>query len=654
MAGRDINLHARQTLATVPVTEEELVAVRRAWVKVDRQGNPLTTASSVLALLQQGEPVIVISGARGMGKTASALRALSDYNSYRAARDVDGSGRALELEHVLPDWGEEPDADTLPLAAHRGYVLDVSEEADQWHDVAGTAKQILSHGGNLRKKASCLIVITSESGWPSSHSVSLGRIAVTATARPRGDLIARSHLTRLYPETADRWLGTGQDDEEADVLSDFVHPDTYPRDAADIAQKLGSIGDSPDAVNLARSALLQWRDVVKKVFADTREKADDRALLLAAIMLEGDTPANILAAARQLLKDQKTRGIRDILTGPDLATRLEDVQAEVNGQSATFSHRPGYPGAVLRYVWRQLSDVQGPLLEWIKDLTRPNGLGADHLGEISNLLVRLAVDENDLSVLDVARSWAASAQGQGRQAAASMLAQAADDASLGTATRTRLRAWAGHDAVNTSTVAAVVCQGDFAKTYPRQALTCLRWILDRPKRDEAVTAAEDALRAMADDVARLPEVWTAVMSWADKKSPLAARRAFLTLLDPDAAPETARRLLNNALAHPQTADELVAGWCEALSDPLLEEECERLLEAWAQAVADGVIGAETVVPILDRVVDGHMMAGPMAAFLIGKAGATYNSSAVISMREMIMVRRRTSPGVSSGNEVGTG
>jgi hypothetical protein len=115
-------------------------------------------------------------------------------------------------------------------------------------------------------------------------------------------------------------------------------------------------------------------------------------LLLAAVLLEGLSPAEVLAGARPLLEDRKTRGIRDILTGRDLVTRLEAVQAKSDGQRVSFSHLPGYPAAVLRHFWRRLSDIQPSLIQWVKQLTAPKGLGAARIPQIADLLARVARD----------------------------------------------------------------------------------------------------------------------------------------------------------------------------------------------------------------------------------------------------------------------
>jgi hypothetical protein len=635
MAGRDINLHTRQTMSTVLVAREELAAVRRAWAKRDRQGELLTTASEVLEFLKQQEPIVVIAGARGMGKTAAAVKALSDYGRDLAGQQPDSP---WVLEHVLPDWEQQPGDGLLPAKRGRGYILDVSEEIDQWADPVAVAKKIVGHGEALQKKGSRLIVIASADGWPASGTPGLGRIVVRATAAPSGKEIVQTHLARLYPLATERtWLAADPDG-QGNALTDLLSADLYPNDAAVLALELSKIDESPQALETARAAATHWRDVVKKVFTATRDNADDRALLLAAIMLEGVAPSDALAAARLLLKEKAAKNVRDILTGPDLVTRLEDVEARVSAGKVTFAHRPGYPGAVLSYVWRQLSDVQKPLLAWVKLLTRQGALGFARTSQIADLLVQLATAEQDLGPLDVARAWASSGEQAGREAAASMLATVAADPTLGTVTRARLRDWAQQD-VDRARVTAVVCQGSFAATYPRQALTCLRHILGRPVEDEAVADGDVALRTMAGNDTLLPQVWETITGWIDGKAQLAGCRAFLALLDPQAAPSTVTLLLNDALMHPETADELVTGWCASLADPALADRCERLLEKWAQAVADHDLADDSVVHVLDRVVDEHMVTGPMAAFLLGKEGVAYNSPAVIAMRERLMLRR---------------
>jgi hypothetical protein len=657
-AGRDINLHQQEPLPTETVPSPELDAVRRAWVAEDEDGKEITTAPRVLAMLGRDERVVVIAGPSGTGKSAAGLRALSE---LRPALPGDsGSRLRLRLERVLPDWDSvEKDKFLLPAEHGRGYLLDVSGESARWEKPDVTARKFLGHAGTLRAKGSYLVVIAGDRGWPENDPV-LGHNVVRSISAPPGDRITRRHIDRLYPQVALRdWLqervreaGEQYGDEGGDgqqhraPLADLLRADMRPGDAAALALELSRISDTGGTLKDARDLVLRWRERVSTVFRETQDSADDRALLLAAVMLEGLSPTEVLDGARLLLKDQKTRGIRDILTGRDLVTRLEIIQAKSDGQRVTFSHLPGYPAAVLRHFWRQLSDVQPNLIKWVKQLTAPKGLGAARIRDVADLLAQLAVDEGDLSPLDIAQTWAAAGDA-GQDGASRLLARVARDPTLGQETRTKLRAWAGQDSRANATVAAVVCQGPFSQEYPRQALTCLRWVLGRPGHDSAVSAAEEALRAMGSDVRLLPRVWATVNRWLteskrpDDRNHLAARRAVLALLNPDAGHAAATLLLANALEHADTADELVQGWCAALSVPALETRCEDVLTAWAKAVADGTLDADAVVEVLNHVIREHWMTGPLSTFIAGRAGTEYTSQPVVDLRERLILRWNT-------------
>lgn len=654
-AGRDINLHQQEPLPTDPVTSAEIDAVRRAWVAEDSEGKEIATAPTALAMLGRDERVVVITGPSGTGKTAAGLRALSELRPVLPG--IGGQRLLLRLEHVLPDWDfVEKDKFLLPAEHGRGYLLDVSGESARWEKPEVTARKFLGHAEILRKKGSYLVVIAGEHGWPENDPV-LGRHVVRSVSAPPGDQITRRHIERLYPQVARRgWLqksapeaddwsdgGSGDEQDHRASLADLLRADMQPGDAATLALELSRISDSGGTAKDARDLVLRWHERVSTVFRETQDSADDRALLLAAVMLEGLSPAEVLNGARLLLKDQKTRGIRDILTGRDLAARLKAVQAKSDGQRVTFSHLPGYPAAVLRHFWRQLSDVQPNLIQWVKHLTAPNGYGAARIPEIADLLAHLAVDESDLRPLDVAQSWA-TAGGAGQDGASRLLARVARDPALGQEARTRLRYWAGHESRANATVAAVVCQGPFSKEYPRQTLTCLRWVLGRPEHDSAVSVAEDALRAMGADTRLLPRVWATVNRWLteyeqpDDRNYLAARRAVLALLHPAADHPVTTLLLANAMEHADTADDLVRGWSAALSVPALEPRCEKVLTAWAKAVADGALDADAVVEVLNHVIREHWMTGPLSTFIAGRAGTEYTSQSVVDLRERLILR----------------
>ncbi|HEY9328928.1 MAG TPA: hypothetical protein VIS09_11940 [Streptomyces sp.] len=657
-AGRDINLHQQAPLSTQPVTSAEMNAVRLAWIAEDADGKEIATAPSVLAMLDRDERVIVIAGPSGTGKAAAGIRALSELRPALpgAAAGARGQRLRLRLEHVLPDWENvEKDRFLLPADPGRGYLLDVSGESAGWEKPHLTAKRFLGHADTLRAKGSYLVVIAGDYGWPENDPV-LGRNVVRATVAPPGDRIARRHIEILYPQLVRRgWLqrivqeaeslgaGDGSDQEGHQApLADLFRADLQPGDAATLAQELNRISGSGGTLKDARDLVLNWRERVSTVFRETQENADDRALLLAAVMLEGLSPAEILEGARLLLQDQQKRGIRDILTGRDLITRLHAVQAKSDGQRVTFQHLPGYPAAVLRHFWCQISDIQTDLIQWVKDLTAPKAVGAGRIREIADLLAQLAMSEGDLRPLEVAHAWAATGYA-GQDGASHLLARLAKDPALGRQVRTKLRLWAGNS-LETASVAAVVCQGPFSQEYPRQALTCLRWVLGRTDRDSAVATAEEALRAMGSDPRLLPRVWATVNGWlTDFKQPddrhyLAARRAVLALIQPHPTHLAATYLLANSSEHPATRMELVRGWCAALSTPALEERSEVVLAAWADAVADGTFEGDAVIEVLNHVIREHWMTGPLSTFIAGRAGTQYTSQSVVDLRERLILR----------------
>ncbi|MBP0455983.1 hypothetical protein [Streptomyces montanisoli] len=652
-AGRDINLHQQDPLPTEPVPSAEIDAIRRAWVAEDGEGKEIATAPGVLTMLGCDERVVVIAGPPGTGKTGAGLRALSELRPILPG--IGGSRLRLRLEHVLPDWESvEKDKFLLPAEPGRGYLLDVSGESARWERPDVTARKFLAHAETLRKRGSYLVVVVGEHGWPENDPV-LGRNVVRAVSAPPGNRIARRHIERLYPGAARRgWMqesvreasrgGDGPDGVDRWApLTGLLRADMQPGDAAALALELSRISDSGGTVKDARDLVLRWRERVSTVFRETQDSADDRALLLAAVMLEGLSPAEVLDGARLLLDDQRKRGIRDILTGRDLVTRLEAIQAKIDGQRVSFRHLPGYPVAVLGHFWRQLSDIQPGLIQWIKQLTAPKKPGAARILQIADLLAQLAVDERDLRPLDVAQSWAATGDA-GQDGASRLLARVARDPALGQEARTRLRSWAGQESRANATVAAVVCQGPFSKEYPRQALTCLRWVLGRPEHDSAVSVAEEVLRAMGSDVQLLPRVWATANRWLtdyqqpDDRNHLAACRAVLALLRPSADYPVATLLLANALEYTDTADELVQGWSAALSVPTLEPRCEEVLSAWAEAVADGSLDADAVVEVLNRVIREHWMSGPLSTFIAGRAGTGYTSQSVVNLRERLILR----------------
>ncbi len=645
-----VHLHQRRLLPARPIDDFYLQAARLAWAKVAPDGTAITVPARIRDLIAvQGHGLAVVSGAAGTGRTAAAVKALAMIAEERHRADPD---REMHLEQLVPDW-DPPDTELLPLQENFGYVLDVSPEISGWHRRSALAKDLVDHGKKLAGIRSCLILIVDKDGWPAA-----GEPAdfLVRAARPSPRLLCRAHLSVLYrrSDLAQR-LDPATDAAQGQVgLAHLVKEGMHPSDAAELARLLGVTDRSESSVAIAVGTFNQWLGRIKEVFDDTRDNPDDRALLLAAVFLEGCSPSQVQRAARILLDETPESDVRRVLSGMDLASRLQSVGAEVVDGVVTFRHLPGFGPAVLRHVWTQLSDVQSHLTRWIGKITAHGGVGADCCEQVADLLAGLAISENDTSILpshqSVARSdLAPLARGP---VAARMLATAAQQPVFGAKVREQLRdRWAMSEDCSVAEVAALVCQEPFAKQYPKQALVRLRWVLDRHQNDSAVQEAERALLKMAADSALLPDVWSSVVNWTNVSGFRAGRRAFLSLVDPKAAPDVLRVLITDAEQDPRVVDELITAWSRVLSDPELEDQCEKVLAAWAQAVADGYVASETVVNVLHQVVTDHLFTGPMSSFLMGKEGVGY-PPAVIAMRHRILERQGFAPADTSGTSEG--
>ena len=285
-------------------------------------------------------------------------------------------------------------------------------------------------------------------------------------------------------------------------------------------------------------------------------------------------------------------------------------------------------------------DLHDPLLTWIGELTAPGRPTERYLDSIAEILTDLAVRHNDLRPIELAQTWAApGATTERLSLAARLLTKAATSDALGSPIRAELRNWASSDSEYLALITALVCQGDFSQAYPGQALVRLRWILQRPVQDGAVSAAEEAVRRMAADMSLLPRVWNTVTSWIfeNQDRTLAGNRAFLAIIHPQKSLSAAHALATAAEENATFADTFSRGLAAAVNDRRLQEEARDVLRAWAIEIADGSL-PEVALNLLDRVVDDHSTASPVSSLLYGVSGES-DSDGVIAVRKQLWERR---------------
>ncbi|MEU6460543.1 hypothetical protein [Streptomyces sp. NPDC046976] len=638
VAAGDVIMGGKPPLPAEDIPDAELRVVRRAWVHNDAAGQEVTTAEEVVRLLNgEGPALAVIAGPQGFGKRTAALKAL--WEAARSPRaDLPQGSQEPKLQQIKPDWDDMkvPDVSLLPTEPRHGYLLDITTEISTWQDPANVATSLIRHGELLRTKGSFLVLVTGAHSWPADASGALRRVLVPITHCPSPRKVAAVHLERMYdtPDRA-RWLTTntrgdfGLDGAAAHLVNDTMSP----ADAVRLAGLLAHAEPSLEGIAQAKAAFQKWETLVEEVFTATEDDADDRALLIAALFLSGDDALTVQDASRTLLGDNKPRTMRDILTGPDLTARYHRVKVQVQGRCVDSDEKPGYAQAVLNHLWRQRADIHVPLLEWIGSITQPSQPGAAQLKRISDLLVQLAIAENDIRVVKRVYDWIDNGEdsSERQQLIARVLATAAQADTLGSQVRSLLLDWAQEPSAAVTRVVSLVCQSDFAKHYTYQALIRLRWVLGRPTRDAAVEAAEDAIRDIAARPGLLPRVWKSVVKWPGEGRRLAANRAFLTLLDPRENPYVLKVMMAAAEQDPEVRTSLVTGWRSALNDPTVSMECSDLLISWARAWADGQVSQELMVDILNEVIEQHLLTTPIAALVYGAPGVGYDQS-VIDLR----------------------
>ncbi|PZG19842.1 hypothetical protein C1J01_11050 [Nonomuraea aridisoli] len=404
----------------------------------------------------------------------------------------------------------------------------------------------------------------------------------------------------------------------------MITEDTAPADAAYLATLLAGVTDDQDGIKAAIDAFQQWDAHLTKVFGGEDDRSvDDRALLIAAALL-GDAPAlRIQSVARDLVgmpaaSDNSNNYVRRVLAAEELKARFEGIGATLKGQNASLTGKPGLGNATIERVWTQRPDLRQPLLEWITRITAPKAEAEEHLQHIGRMLVRLAAAHTDVRLLRLVQKWV-EAEGSAtdrRPLVATILNEAAQDPTLGPVVRDELLNWAQSSSLNLATTVALVCQMTFAEHYPRQALVRLQWILRRPQDDEAVTAAEEAVRRMAARPSPLvKDVWPAVTRWAVKDGMLSGRRAFLAMVDPRPSYSHLKELLAVADDKPEVRGMLLDAWRATLADEMVDGEARAVLTAWAYGIATGTLPESTTLELLHQIVQHHLTASPVSALL---------------------------------------
>ncbi|MEV0374672.1 hypothetical protein AB0I10_33640 [Streptomyces sp. NPDC050636] len=610
--GRDYEEHHHryvrgwEYLRGVGVDNHEMDLVENAFVDTPgiNGAGQVAHAVSMLKRVNGRSRALVLLGETGVGRRTAALRVLRDAGVPRE-----------RIRWLVLDW-ERPRTEQVPYTKGHGFILDLtgyrSLPEDFYTGLADYQKE-------AEAAEAFLIILATPGTWAPEAFATLPSVCL---AHPPAKGIAEAHLRHLAAGRLN-WLTS------------------VPLDAL-----LAEATQASDAARLARlvaQAAEDDRDAVKQEFTDWKQHLHDwferfsnpedlreRALLVAAALLEGVPADVVLEAADQLFVE--VGGVLPpgrALAGRDLDMRLDAIKASSVGGGESISldaERHGLAGAVLQYVWQQRPQLRRGLLEWASRISAPNGIAVRHLRRIATSLARLSLLPGGATVLSVASTWIDTGRSAHRELAVEVLETMALHPHTGAGVRKQLYDWAHQK--NTSealaTAVAEICSGRLGQTYPRIALTRLRLLASRED-GRAREAVAKAVRTLASAPEQRTLVLSEIVDWsesADDTVRKAGASTFLALTD-----VTGDNLLPLPVAR-ETADDsidalagqlLVRGWRAALLEPTAAKAAHDQLAACLDSPR---LSDEQVLPLAVAVLRGHLGQEGAAEVLVGSADSS--------------------------------
>ncbi|WP_233221398.1 hypothetical protein [Streptomyces carminius] len=588
----------------VSVDEREMEIVQHAFVDTSVDGRPGRVAEAVGALrrFDQRRSVLVLLGEAGAGRRTAALRVLH------------GMGVPRErIRWLVPDW-EQPRIEQIPATEKHGFILDLTDHGSLPESFYSGLSGYQKEAG---EKEAVLVILATPEAWDPGHLASIPHVRLV---RPAAAEVARAHLRCLAPDRVDWLSGT--------PLEELLAAATHAFDAARLAQLVAdSESDDRDTI---KEEFTGWKKHLQGWF-EKRSSAEDlreRALLVAAALLE-DVPASVvMEAADQLFKE--VGGVLPpggALAGRDLYQRLDTIEASQIGENISLeAKRHGLPGAVLTHVWQQRPQLRQALLEWASKISAPNGVAEQHLQCIAESLVRLSLLPDGATVRSVVSDWLDKGHARHRRLAVEILESMALHPATGAGVRKQLYDWAHQKNTSEARAAAVaeICAGRLGLKYPRVALTRLRLLASRSD-GKAREAVASAVRTLAGRPEQRVLVLSEIIDWsssADGTVRQAGASIFLALTD--ITDEDLLPLLVVGETPDDSASALgrqlfVRGWRAALLEPDVAEAALTSLAAWLDS---SMLPDDTVLPVVAAVIRGHLGQQGVARLLVGSSDST--------------------------------
>ncbi|MEU1624189.1 hypothetical protein ABZ746_02355 [Streptomyces sp. NPDC020096] len=553
-----------QTLDThAPISAGYLDVVREVYAELYTQqdgdyftGTERSTFNDAYSLLEPAGSVLVLSRPPGTSRNITAYALMARLMENGLIKEV--WPLSFGSASIFP-------AKRLPREHHRGYVLELPPDEDDFeiHDSFGAnLKDVREH---LGPRHSRLIVITTPDQWRR-----IGRGAPEGVAPDLG--AARP------ADIAERWLRA--EDPGFPVTTWLRHPKMKallegqsPTDVLRIVELVrearrtalrviadASVGldalqrrraeaaaDTDEAIDEqvadVAAARDNWEDDLHEWHEESGRTSFQRNFLVTAAVLRGAPVGYIYAKAADLSKLLEGDDVE--VTGqkaPGVIAMTRAIHADRTKEGVLNFRRPQWDDAALEYFWTDRPLARVRFLEWLAQapLDEPKlameSVDLDYrraLAErVGDFAVRWAVRHRRQEPLEeIVNAWHKHSKKGLWPLATALLDDAAVHPASAPYIHTMLLAWASRKTDVALPLAVVsVCSGKFGRTHTGKALRRLRHAAGS-EHPEVADALQDAVRTLWADVSVRPLLFKDIVDWCgnDKIKDTVGRQTFAAL-----------------------------------------------------------------------------------------------------------------------------
>ena len=560
-----------------------------------------TPELSRLAASISDQPLIVLQGPRGYGKAAALV--------WTLRRDLPDGAKMFYLDP----------ATDLAAFSCEGVPEDSVLILQDLPDSAADSLDPYAVGriqSELRTRRCRLGITVSKAA--NLTALSTDFLVIEFDARPDPHRVFNRHLselligTDLTPDTVRNWPDV------AALVDVHLGPDCSLADAARLATLLLRAREHPDAAAArVQTQMTEYADEKVALWFRKLSSLKVQCMAISLAVLNGQSREMIAREARLLetsilpAPDAPNAPAPVNPFGVDAAISPALLQARVVTETrmtkrgpiairAMSYQEPGYPGQVLRYVWREHDDARPALVDWLR-----------HLGASPELAVRvraatavgvLACEAMDHLYSQIILGWASDDDADVRASAAIALGPPATDPLVRDTVRSVVANWAKKDsgAWQLRATAARAYGQSIGLSSPSRALRELARLAEVDDLALVIAIANSYCELMVDGTAPLSaRVIGEIQKLADdrvREKQLAGRLSLLGLSYQRGAPlalsEQASRirdwptLLVLATNTPGIAASTARLWQLSLSDPSIGSLVTASLDDWAEAVED--------------------------------------------------------------------